>query len=195
VVYAAKRAGDTADHIFWKSVAGGLESKITMAGTQRNPRVSGPLVAFESSDGGPWDIYVFDTSTNTLYRITDTPAANETLSDIAVSSTGQVRVVYASDATGDSNVYAFTFQHAVNPSQRLSDLIAKIGDAGWLHSVKVKLDNALTKLDNGHLGPSCNLLSAASNEIRALSGRKIEAPYGTELNDSINRIRDAAGCR
>lgn len=107
IVYVSTRAGES--DIYSKPVAGGAETRLALAGAQRNPHISGSLIAFEHFDAaGNWDIMVYDTSTSTLYRLTSS-TANETLNDIWSGAGGFARVVYASDATGDSNVYAVSF--------------------------------------------------------------------------------------
>ena len=53
VVYGATRSGSTTGaDIYWTPVAGGAEQQLALAGDQRNPNISGNLIAFESRDGG-----------------------------------------------------------------------------------------------------------------------------------------------
>ena len=115
VVYGATRAASvTGADIYWTPVAGGAEVQLALAGDQRNPNISGNLIAFESrnaADATPnWDIFIYDTSTTTLYRLTNTTTLDETLNDISVVS-NQVRVVF-SVLEADQNVYGYTFNLA-----------------------------------------------------------------------------------
>jgi hypothetical protein len=107
IVYASTRSGET--DIYWQPVAGGAEQRLELAGTQSNPSVSDGLITFDSRGATDWDVWAYDTATDIAYRLTAT-SANETLNDVWVSPSGLVRVVYASDATGDSNVHAISFQ-------------------------------------------------------------------------------------
>jgi hypothetical protein len=73
------------------------------------------VIAFESatSAGAAADLYVYQISTNTVFRITDTPLNDETLNDVTVLPNGDVRVVWAADDDASQafarNVYAQTF--------------------------------------------------------------------------------------
>lgn len=112
VVYSGVRtASATSADIYWTPVAGGAESQLALAGEQRNPNISGNIIAFEGRDLADalpnWDIYLYDLSASTLYRLTDTPTLSETLNDISVMGT-QVRVVWSVLET-DQNVYGYTF--------------------------------------------------------------------------------------
>jgi hypothetical protein len=117
VVYGGVRAASaTSADIYWKPVAGGAESQLALVGEQRNPNISGNVIAFEGrdlADASPnWDIYLYDLSTSTLYRLTNTPVLHETLNDISVVGT-QVRVVWSVFETDNHNVYSTTFAFPV----------------------------------------------------------------------------------
>jgi Tol biopolymer transport system component len=197
VVYASTRGGET--DIYLQPVGGGAELRLEMAGVQTNPNISGNVVAFEHFDpAGNWDVYAYDISTGTRYRITAT-GSNETLNDIFVSPTGEVRIVYASDATGDSNVHMFTFQLvAASPNEQLTNLLGRIDAAvshdGLATSLKAKLQSALAKLGDGQLAAACNTLNAFINEVQAQSGKKIMAGDAMALINDANEIRAALGC-
>lgn len=109
VTYASNRSGEM--DVFWKPVAGGAEQQLSLSGVQARPNVSGGLIAFDAL-GNQWDVLAFEIASSTLHTITNTPA-NETLNDVWVSADGIGRIVYASDATGHSNVYAVSFQLSV----------------------------------------------------------------------------------
>src|SRR5262249_46623247 len=90
----------------------GTETRISLPGDQRNPSISGNLIAFESQvgtgAGAEYDIFVYDITTASLFRVTNTPV-DETLNDISVCN-GVGRIVYsAPGATGDFDVFGFTF--------------------------------------------------------------------------------------
>jgi hypothetical protein len=105
---------DSNGHIFFQPVGGGAETQIALDGVQRNPSIAGGVIAFESASslGLPSDLFVYQISTNTVYRVTDTAGINETLNDIAVLPSGDVRVVWAADDDAvpfTNNIYARTF--------------------------------------------------------------------------------------
>ena len=109
IVYSANRAGSATDQdIYFQPVGGGVETQIQLAGVQRNPSISNGVIAFESVATGlvNADLYVYIVATNTLLRITNTDANNETLNDVTVLSNGDVRLVWASN---DQDVVATTF--------------------------------------------------------------------------------------
>ena len=112
VVYDANRAG--VRDIFWRAVLGGPEVQIQLpTSAELNPSIVGNLIAFESRQlpqplpGGGTTvpdsaayIFVYDLTTNLLYRITNTVGVNEELHDITVTP-NVVRVVWASTEDGD----------------------------------------------------------------------------------------------
>ncbi len=99
--------------IFWRPVSGGAVTRLQLPGIEVNPSISGNLISFESRPilFSLSDIYVYDISTNLLYRITDTPLATEHLNDVTVLTDGRVRVVWTSDEDGfeSRNVKSATF--------------------------------------------------------------------------------------
>jgi len=109
VVYDAQRAGDR--DIYWQAVGGGAEQRLELAGEQRNPSVSGGLIAFESVAVGltTGDLFVYQIATNRLFRITSTPF-DESLNDVSVLSNGQVRLVWNSGPSPDRDVYGATIE-------------------------------------------------------------------------------------
>jgi hypothetical protein len=106
---------DSAGDIFFQPVVGGADTQLVLSGVERNPSISGGVIAFESSVDGasPADLFVYQISTNTLYRVTDTPLTDETLNDVTVLPNGDVRVVWAADDDSSQafahNIYARTF--------------------------------------------------------------------------------------
>ena len=115
VAYESHRDNDR--DLWFQPLAGGAERRLPLDGFQANASVAGGLIAFESTPvGGTADIYVYDTATSLLYRLTDSPGDNDRLSDIDVDASGVVTVVYAStwcDPAGpqspDPNICALSF--------------------------------------------------------------------------------------
>ena len=114
VVYDSDRPSATDQDIYVKPVAGGPEVALQLASLQGNPSISQGVVTFESKETvfANTDVFAYVIATNTLFRVTNTPAVNEALNDVSVLPTGDVRVVWAADddaVTGDHNIYARTF--------------------------------------------------------------------------------------
>jgi hypothetical protein len=115
IVYDSNRAGTLGGgDIFFKPISGGAEVQIALDGLQRDPSISGAIIAMESKLPGAttWDIWVYQISTNTIFQVTDTPSSNEILNDVTVLDNGDVRVIWAADDDlfpGQHNIYARTF--------------------------------------------------------------------------------------
>jgi hypothetical protein len=115
VVYVTRSVveGVSESDITWQPVGGGEAHRLSLPGTDTNPNVSGPLIAFERWDASSatpnFDLMLYDLRTQTYYRLTDTPGS-ESLSDLSVdSTTGLARVVWTARQNGNLNVYAFVF--------------------------------------------------------------------------------------
>jgi hypothetical protein len=110
VIYDSTRNGE--QDIYWQPVGGGTEQQLSFAGPDRNPHISGNLIAFDHFDTTAsipnWDDYVYSLANQTLYRVTNT-LTDETLSDISVTSDGTARVIW-NTLESDYNVYGFIFQ-------------------------------------------------------------------------------------
>jgi len=113
IVYDSERPSATGEDVYLKPVAGGAEVALQLAGSQRYPRISRGVVSFESSStaDGTADLWIYVIATNTLYRVTDTPTVNESLSDIDILPNGAVRVVWAAndETSVEHDVFARTF--------------------------------------------------------------------------------------
>jgi len=114
VVYDSDRATSVGGpDIYFQPLAGGPETQLQINGVQRNPGIDQGVIAFESAPtfASAGDVYVYVIATNRLWRVTDTPAINESLNDITVLPNGDVRVIWAANdgLTGDNNIYARTF--------------------------------------------------------------------------------------
>ena len=94
VAYASNRSGDY--DIYWQQTDGSNLRQLSLAGNQTNPNMSGSLISFESTELSSVnaELFVWDIATETLYRLTDTPA-DETLNDISLRPNGTVTVVFA----------------------------------------------------------------------------------------------------
>lgn len=113
VVYDADRGAATGQDVFIHPLTGGAEIELELPGTQVNPSISSGVIGFESTvpPATTADIYVYVIATNTMYQVTNTPSVNESLNDISVLPSGQVRVVWAADdgMSSTQNIYATTF--------------------------------------------------------------------------------------
>ncbi|MET0405671.1 MAG: hypothetical protein ABW123_24845 [Cystobacter sp.] len=117
VVYVSRwfANGEWESDISWAPVdeGSGPSYRLALPGTDTNPSISGPLIAFEhweaNSPTPNYDIRLFDLRTRTTYRLTDTPAS-ESLSDIHWSPDGHVRVVWAVRQSGEFNLQAYDFR-------------------------------------------------------------------------------------
>ncbi|HLM47962.1 MAG TPA: hypothetical protein VK458_29130 [Myxococcaceae bacterium] len=112
--------------IAWQPVGGGQAQRLALPGTDSNPNVSGPLIAFERREpavgdtSSNFDVVLYDLRTQTFYRLTQTPES-ETLNDISVGADGVVRVVWSVRESGHLNVYAFAFSLPPTDCKPVSD--------------------------------------------------------------------------
>lgn len=115
VVYETRSTVDGVSEadIAWQPVGGGEVRRLALPGTDTNPNISGPIIAFERwmvSEGTPnFDLVLYDLRTQTYYRLTETPDS-ESLSDISVDANGMARVVWTARQDGHLNVYAYMFR-------------------------------------------------------------------------------------
>lgn len=202
VVYDAMRSGER--DLFLKPVGGGAEVQLQLPGLQENPSVAGDLIAFESRADlfSTSDLYLYDITTNRLYRISDTPSVNEQLNDITVLPDGRIRIVWATDEDGfdQRNVRAATFSLAASPTdllQLLIDTVASLGlPQGIANSLLVKLSNARKALEAqpADTATACALLDAFIHEVQAQSGNAITTQEATQLINLANQVRAALAC-
>jgi len=101
-------------------------------------------------------------------------------------------------AAGPEGVAADATIVAPPPPPTIADLIAEVTGAGLPHGIErsllAKLEGAQRKVDADHLEGACGSLGAYVNEVRAQSGKKLEAAYAEELILEAIGVRDALGC-
>lgn len=90
------------------------EQQLVKMALVRNLSIGNGVIAFESRAVGKLtrDLFVYQVSTNTMFRVTNTPTTKEILSDVTVLDNGDLRVVWAADDdpfNGQHNIYARTF--------------------------------------------------------------------------------------
>jgi hypothetical protein len=109
IVYDAIRSGEK--DIAWQPVGGGPEQRLELPGEQRNPSISGGVIAFESIAVGNTaaDMYLYQVATNRLFRVTSTPS-DDTLNDISVLSDGRIHLVWSPGDLGERDVYGATIE-------------------------------------------------------------------------------------
>jgi hypothetical protein len=117
VAYASNAGGDW--DIRWANVDGtGADQLLLPGSTELRPRISGGVISFESEPAGtPADLYAYRPATDDLFRLSDTPA-DETLNDLSVSPSGELRMVWAQPdgtALGSNDVFSL---HAQLPREQ-----------------------------------------------------------------------------
>jgi hypothetical protein len=189
----------TERNIAYKPLSGGEEIQIDLPGDQQNPSIAANLISFESRmPDGSEDVFVYDTTDNRLFRITDTPT-EKFLNDITFSG-GQFTLVFGvAGAHADLDVLAFTFELPESESNELEDLIALVVSFdlknGTENSLVSKLEFARSLLEQGDTAGACDALTAFLNEVRAQSGKKIPTSEAQQLTDSATAIKQALGCQ
>ena len=197
VVYESLVNGDR--NIAYQPIGGGAEVQIVLPDDQRNPSIAGNLISFESIvSPGNYDLFAYDSASDRLYRLTDTPAA-EFLNDITFCS-GQFRVVYAKPgAAGDADIHAFTFQLPESPSDEIEvvlDVVVSFDlPDGIQNSLITKLQNALDALEAGDTASACSSLRTFISGVQAQSGKKITTSQADQLINFANQIKQTLGCQ
>jgi hypothetical protein len=105
------------NELLWHSVNGGTPVQLQLPSFEANPSIANNFISFESRPTlfDTTDIYVYDITTNLLYRMTNTPSVTEQLNDITVLPDGRIRVVWSSDEDGfdQRNIKSATFSLGV----------------------------------------------------------------------------------
>ena len=199
IVYTSERNGE--NDIYFQTVAGSSEMHLAIPGDQRDVRISGNLLVFESQTADKsYDVFVYDLSTARLYQVTNTPGVSETLSDIAAGCNGVNRLVYAVPGTfGDFDVYAFTFQLSESITDQLNDLTALVRSFnlpdGTANSLITKLQDALAAVNSSDTATACASLTAFINASQAQSGKKLTSDQVKQLVDSATHVKSDLGCQ
>ena len=201
VVYTSTRGGET--DIYYKPLSNSPEMQIAIPGEQRDVRISGNLIVFESQTAGsdPFfhDVFVYDISSGSLYQVTNTPSDDERLSDISVWN-GTGRVVYAvAGGFGDFDVYAFTFQVPSSAQGDINGLIALVQNfnlpRGIENSLVTKLQDALAALNASDTATACDSLRSFINQCSAQSGKALTEEQVGQLINAATQIRTQLGCQ
>ena len=195
VVYVSSASGE--NDIYIQPVTGYTATQLSIPGNQRDAKISGNLISFESEIDGGYDVFVYDIGSGNLYRVTNTPV-NETLNDISVCN-GVGRIAYAAPAA-DFDIFAFTFQVPNSTaSNQLNDLIALVESfdlpAGTERSLVDKLQEALAAINVSDFATACGSLTAFVNEARAQSEKKLTADQASQIINSANQIKAGLGCQ
>jgi hypothetical protein len=119
IVYDSDRPSATGQDIYFQPVGGGGETQITLTGIQRDPGIANGVISFESKDApsAAADLFVYVIATNMLYRVTNSGTVDESLNDLDVLPSGDVRLVWAANdgPLGEHNIYARTFTVPLTP--------------------------------------------------------------------------------
>jgi virginiamycin B lyase len=101
-------------------------------------------------------------------------------------------------AAGPEGIAVDASTTAPPPPPTIADLIAEVSGAGLPHGIErsllAKLEGAQRKVDADHLNGACGSLGAYVNEVRAQSGKKLEAAYAQDLIVEAIGVQDALGC-
>jgi hypothetical protein len=199
VAYISDKSGE--NDIYLQRVDGSNEMHLSLPGDQRDLRISGNLLVFESQVAdGSYDVFVYDLSSARLYQVTNTPDRSETLSDIVTGCNGINRIVYAVPGTfGDFDVYSFTFQLNDSVADQLNDLLALVRSFnlhdGTEASLITKLQDALAAVNNSNTAIACDSLTAFINASQAQSGKKLTAAQAQQLVQSAAQVKRDLGCQ
>ena len=199
IVYTSERNGE--NDVYFQRVGGSTEMHLSIPGDQRDVRISGDLIVFESQVvDSSYDVFLYDLRSARLYQVTNTPGRSETLSDVVAGCDGVNRIVYAIPGTfGDFDVWGFTFQLRASTSDELNDLIAVVRSFnlhdGTENSLITKLQDALTAVPNSDTATACASLAAFINASQAQVGKKLTADQVKQLVDSATQIKSDLGCQ
>jgi Tol biopolymer transport system component len=187
ITYVSTRAGET--DIYHQPVAGGAEQRLALAGVETEPNVDGGLISFDraASPGAARDTYVYDTATDRLYRLTNT-AADESLSDISISATGLIRVVYHLLEAGNFNIYGVSFPLPTTLAAQVQQPVNADGTSTF-NANRGVVPLKFTLTENG--SPTCELPPATLRltRIGGVSPGPIDESLYTGSPDSGTQFR------
>ena len=195
--YISNKSGE--NDIYLQRVDGSNEMHLAIPGDQRDLRMSGNLLVFESGAPGSYDVFLYDLSTARLYQVTNTPGVDEELSAVVAGCNGVNRIVYSAPGAGDFNVWGFTFQLNDSVTDQLTDLIALVQSFnlhdGTEASLISKLQDALAAVNAGNTPIACASLTAFINASQAQSGKKLTAAQTKQLTDAATQVKSDLGCQ
>lgn len=198
VAYVSNKSGE--NDVYFQRIDGSTEMHLSIPGEQRDLRMSGKLLVFESQTTDlSFDVFLYDLSSARLYQVTNTPGTSETLSDVVAGCNGINRIVYASPGAGDFDVYAFSFQLSDSATDQVNDLIALVQSFnlhdGTEASLLSKLQDALAAINASDTAIACDSLTAFINASQAQSGKKLTANQVTQLVDVATQVKTDLGCQ
>jgi len=198
VAYISDQSGE--NDIYLRRLDGANEMHLALPDDQRDLRISGNLVVFESKTGTSYEVFLYDLSTARLYQVTNTPNTDETLSDVVAGCDGLNRIVYSIPGPfGDFDVYAFNFQLNDSIADQLNDLIALVQSFnlhdGTEASLISKLNEALAAVNASATATACDSLTAFINASQAQSGKKLTGEQTKQLVDAAAEIKSDLSCQ
>ena len=203
VAYYCFKPGEPNDRdICFQPLAGGVETRLSIPRSQTNARVSRNFITFSSEfplSEAPFnrDIFLYEISTGSLYRVTDT-ADIDGFADISVSG-GIGRVVYSTGDGGNWDLHAFTFPAPSSIQDEIDDVTELVESfdlpPGTENSLKSKLQNAIAAIEASDTATACSCLTAFINECQAQSGKKLTTAQATQLINSASQIKTDLGCQ
>jgi len=198
IAYTSNKSGE--NDIYLQRVDGSTEMHLSIPGDQRDLRMSGHLLVFESQTSDlSYDVFLYDLSSARLYQVTNTPGDSETLSDVVAGCNGVNRIVYAAPGAGDFDVYAFTFQLSDSITDQLNDLTALVQSFnlhdGTEASLLSKLQDALAAINASDTAIACDSLTAFINASQAQSGKKLTANQVAQVVDAATQVKTDLGCQ
>jgi hypothetical protein len=193
-VYISNRSGE--NDIYYQPLTGGTETHLSIPGDQRDPTISGNLIAFESQTGNGYDIFVYDLRSSQLFQVTNTAGQDESLSDLSVCN-GLGRIIY--DYLGnDFDVQAFTFQVPSTTEDSINNLLAVLNSfnlpPGNANSLIVKLQDALAANSASDTATICSDLTDFISECQAQAGKKLTTDQSAQLSSLATQLKTDLGC-
>jgi hypothetical protein len=136
IAYSDTRDGET--DIYWQPVGGGPEERLELPGVQVGASIRSGVIAFNSAaPGGINDVYLYQIATNRLFQLTSTPW-REDLADIDALPSGQLRVVWNTDAGVDNrDIYGATLElPPVGPTYQFGGFASPVDAMPTLNQLK-----------------------------------------------------------
>ena len=198
VVYTSDKSGE--NDIYFQRLGSSTEMHLSIPGDQRDVRISGNLVVFESQTPFGYDIFLYDLNSARLFQVTNTPSIDEALSDVVAGCNGINRIVYVKvGGFGDYDVWGFNFQLSDSIADQLTDLVALVQSFdlhnGTEASLISKLQDAIAAINTSDTATACDSLTAFINASQAQSGKKLTADQAKQLVDSATLIKTDLGCQ